>query len=87
MLNVNYVVEGQVDYESGFDGQSLDAGTSWLPFMVTPQIMDIHNQKYHFNIYCTWFWNTIYFNIRLFCKRGSGGTNNITIDEIHFHQM
>ena len=30
--NVNYVVEGQVDYESGFDGQSLDTGIIWLPF-------------------------------------------------------
>ena len=79
--NVNYVVPGQVDYESGFDGQSLDAGTSWLPFYGNTSNNGYSQSK---NTTCTYtapgsgipYTSTI----RLFCKRGSGGTNNITID-------
>ena len=79
--NVNYVVEGQVDYESGFDGQSLDAGTSWLPFYGNTSNNGYSQSKNTTLTYTAPGSGIPYTStIRLFCKRGSGGTNNITID-------
>ena len=76
---------GQIDYESGFDSQSLDAGTSWLPFVGNTSNNGYSQSK---NTTCTYtapgsgisYTSTI----RLFCKNGSGGKNNITIDGTSF---
>ena len=79
--NVNYVVPGQVDYESGFDSQPLDAGSSWLPFYGNTSNNGYSQSKNTTLTYTAPGSGIAYTStIRLFCKTGSGGTNSITID-------
>ena len=85
--NFNYVSPSdQVDYESGFDGQSMQAvDSTWLPFSGNTANNGFSQSK---DTTCTYtapgsgiaYTSTI----RLFVKTGSGGANNLTIDGSSF---
>ena len=85
--NVNYVSPvGQVDYESGFNGQSMqNVDTSWLPFVGNTSNSGYSQSKNTTLTYTAPGSGISYTStIRLFCKNGSGGKNNITIDGTSF---
>ena len=59
----------------------MDAGTSWLPFYGNTSNNGYSQSKNTTLTYTAPGSGIPYTStIRLFCKRGSGGTNNITID-------
>ena len=79
----NYVSPvGQIDYESGFNGQSMqNVDTTWLPFSGNTSNNGFSQSKSTTCTYTAPGSGIAYTStIRLFVKTGSGGANNITID-------
>ena len=79
----NYVSPvGQIDYESGFNGQSMQyVDTTWLPFSGNTANNGFSQAKSTTLTYTAPGSGIAYTStIRLFVKTGSGGANNITID-------
>ena len=85
--DVNYVSPvGQIDYESGFDGNSFqNPDTTWLPFVGNTSNSGYSQSKNTTLTYTAPGSGIPYTStIRLFCKRGSGGASSITIDGTSF---
>ena len=85
--NFNYVSPSdQVDYESGFDGQSMqNVDTTWLPFSGNTANNGFSQSKSTTCTYTAPGSGIAYTStIRLFVKTGSGGANDITIDGSSF---